>query len=219
MKNRKISLIGPHKEICFSLIIDTDNITINNLLKCTIKGSESLQIIETLANRMRRNMNYISLFDASGIQISCSDQEIDLAVLKILTNGQSWYNSFGYFSDDETEEEHNRKAIDGYYEDFVLKLYEKIKERLKNLPNVEKEYTLKLKNIIDKCNQIYRPNVNQTVKNYFNHIWNHIKECKNKGDSTKYNWFAEYLEIIYGYGIIKYDRHLTKYIEMETWDW
>jgi hypothetical protein len=197
LEKGKIILRGIHNEKCFGLIINSDNINIDCLSRCTIRGSQSLQIIENLAKRMP-NIKYITLVDLSDIKILSSDIDINLAILKILTKGESWYNSFGYFSVDKTEKEHNKKIIDGnYYRDFVSNLRKK------------EGNSIKLLNITKICHDLYRPLISQSVKNYFNHIWTEIKNSKEK---SKNNWFAEYLFIIIDANILRYSKTLRKYV-------
>jgi hypothetical protein len=201
VKNGEILLRGSNGEKCFAILIDSDNIYIDNLSKCTIKGVESLEIVENLAKRMS-NIKYIRLIDLSDINIFSSKKPINLAILKILTNGESWYNSLGYISGDDTEKTHNKKIIDGDYLDFVLNLIEKIGKKGHN--------SIELPKIIHICHELYPPLVSQSVRNYFNNIWDEIKKSEEK---FKNNWFAEYLNIIGGTNILKYNMSLTKKIK------
>ena len=206
-----IILRGNNDEICFTILIDNDNIDsdnidsyniyIENLSKCTLRGSESLQIIDNLAKEIP-NIKYISLVDLSDIKIFSSKNPINLAILKILTNGESWYNLFGYISSDDREKEHNKKIIDGYYENFVFNLSNEIKER-------GGQNSLELPKIIGICHELYPPLVSQSVRSYFNHIWTEIQKSK---ENSKNNWFAEYLNIIGSTNILRYNRSLTKYV-------
>jgi hypothetical protein len=225
VEDNKISLQGNTGPECFTLLINSDNIYIDRLSKCKIKGYKSLEIVLNLAKRIR-NIYYIKLFDQSDIGICSSCIDINLAVLKILTKGQSWYNSLGYVSFDYSiEKEHNKLIIDGKYEDFVLKLFHLIIKKYnkeneidnQKYPNLVKKYTLELQEIIDICHQSYPPKVNQSVKSYFKYIWAKIiqleeEECEENYDSDKNNWFSQYLNIIDGTNILRYDRSLRKYV-------
>jgi len=191
VENNKISLMYGHE--CFTLFINSDHIHIDNLSKCKFKGSDSLKIVEKLAKSIP-NINYISLDDSSDISISSSEIDINLAVLKILTKGESWYNSHGYVSDDKTEKEHNNLIINGKYKDFEIKLYNNSPELVKQL---------------DKCHELY-PNVDQSVKEYFNYIWTDIIQREEEFDSNSNNWFAEYLNKIGQSRILKYTKSLKK---------
>jgi hypothetical protein len=201
VEDNKISL--NYDDECFVLLINSERIHIDNLSKCKFKGSESLKIVENLAKKIP-NINYISLADLSDISISSSEINIDLTVLKILTKGESWYNSLGYVSDDKTEKEHNNLIINGKYKDFELKLYN-------NSPELLKKYSLGLEEIIHKCHELY-PNVDQTVKEYFNYIWTDIIRREEEFNHDSNNWFAEYLNKISRSRILKYTRYLKKYV-------
>ena len=195
---------NPPYETCFGLIINIDNIDIDCLSRCALRGSESLKIIGKLAERMP-NIKYITLIDLSDINILSSDKYINLAILKILTKGQSWYNSFGYFSDDDEEEKkHNKKIIDGNYLDFVSNLIKKLGKKGEN--------SIELPIIIEICHELYPPLISQSVKDYFNHIWTEIEKSEEK---SKNNWFAKYLIIISNANILKYSKSLTKYVRLD----
>ena len=84
---------NPETKFCLSLTFEEDDIFISMLEKCGITGSQSLKKVEELATIMP-NIKTISLTDASSIE-KCN-YIIDLALLKILTKGESWYNSLGY---------------------------------------------------------------------------------------------------------------------------
>jgi hypothetical protein len=87
--------------ICANITFLRDHIFINSLGKCKIKGGETLKIIEKIAEQFE-NINYISLQDVSNLDYHRSS--INLYIYKILTKGQSWYNSLGYRSDTYTKE-------------------------------------------------------------------------------------------------------------------
>jgi hypothetical protein len=109
---------------CVVFYLYPDKIYIDSLEKCgTTSGTELLNMIDTLAKRML-NINYIGLKDASDIKIC--EQSISLAILKILTNGLSWYNSHGYFSEyKDSEISHNEAIINMEYEKFIDIVYKR----------------------------------------------------------------------------------------------
>ena len=71
-----------------------DELEIYMLSRCGISGSETLKKIEEYASR--KGIKRIKLFDAS--EITICGKPFNLAILKILTKGESWYNSLGYRS-------------------------------------------------------------------------------------------------------------------------
>ena len=77
------------------------------LSACGIKGSKTLEKIEEFARKA--GFKKITLGDASYIEI-CS-LPINLAILKILTKGESWYNSLGYKSTNYDNEKKNNEAL------------------------------------------------------------------------------------------------------------
>lgn len=92
---------------CLTLSLDEDTIEVHDLDKCGLTGTILLDLLEKYARSV--GIKEINLLDASLIHTNCEDEtgqtiNIDLAVLKLLTTGKSWYNSLGYFSSDDTEE-------------------------------------------------------------------------------------------------------------------
>jgi len=76
---------------------------VSRLFKCSgdeRTGRALLTLIDKLAESIPR-VKYIELQDGSAITI-CGE-EISLRNLKILTNGESWYNSLGYKSEHHEE--------------------------------------------------------------------------------------------------------------------
>ena len=98
----------------FKLIEHSDKPTVlyvSKLFKCggdERTGPALLNLIDKLAESIPR-VKYIELQDGSSISIC--DEEISLRNLKILTNGESWYNSFGYKSDHHEEDKHYNEQI------------------------------------------------------------------------------------------------------------
>jgi len=100
---------------CLVLKIIENTIEIVRLEKCNTTGNLLLSLVEKLA-RIIPNIHHISLLDGSRINTNCRDRNghyisIDLATLKILTKGVSWYNSHGYISPNSKEEERRNSEI------------------------------------------------------------------------------------------------------------
>ena len=107
----------PENEFCAIINIDGKNLEVDVLHKCGIAGGEILKKIEVFARR--QGCKTISLEDKSKITIC--DTEFDLAILKILTKGESWYNSLGYVSEDYNNEiKQNKKLINTTLDDENL---------------------------------------------------------------------------------------------------
>jgi len=109
----------------FTIVDKTNTIKIHNLKKCNYSGKELLQLLKELAEKLP-DIQYIWLVDDSQILTGCknktgydtykSDLQIDLALLRIITNpdAMSWYNSLGYISPNFAEEQRHN--------DYVLQL-------------------------------------------------------------------------------------------------
>jgi len=111
-------------DLCLYMKINTNDIFIGELHKCAYKGTELLSLVDLFAKKM--NISKISLVDGSEIETNCGIS-ISLKYLKLLTSGESWYNSFGYISDNfENEKTHNKGIIDIPFVDMMELVKEKM---------------------------------------------------------------------------------------------
>jgi len=99
------------RKVCleFEFIEDEDDddgtvLYISKIVKCgdgMPLTREMIKLIEEMVKTIPAppwsRVKYIQLEDGSSINV-CAGQNIDLRYLKILTTGESWYNSFGYKS-------------------------------------------------------------------------------------------------------------------------
>jgi hypothetical protein len=124
---KSISIKTKDNVICLSLYFYEDYISIISLNKCGITGSDSLQKVEEVA-KLLPNIKLIKLMDASSIN-KCG-VDLDLAIIKILTKGQSWYNSFGYYSDNYNDEiDNNRNILQTECKDFFESVFKNCFEK------------------------------------------------------------------------------------------
>jgi hypothetical protein len=84
----------------FEIDFENDLIDIFNVYACDIGGTKVLQKLEILARRLKIKHLIIGQ-DDSHIRVNCNPPgsgkvEIDLAMISILTTGESWYNRHGY---------------------------------------------------------------------------------------------------------------------------
>jgi hypothetical protein len=109
-------------ENCITITFDYNNqlIFIDYLSKCgNITGTQLLQKIDNLVSELNKTSSSqtkpafksVELFDDSTIHFSYPiypDVSVKLSTFKILTTGESWYNSMGYKSNDyDNEKTHN----------------------------------------------------------------------------------------------------------------
>ncbi len=116
--------IETYDDFCFTIKVGNDYIYISTLTKCNISGTEILKKIEKLAKYIP-GITKITCLDGSVIMKKCGTKEkmLSLAYLKLLTKGQSWYNSLGYVSDNYEEElAHNAEIINMPSKDFFEKI-------------------------------------------------------------------------------------------------
>ena len=175
--------ISEKGEDCALFIIYPDHIYIEALHKCgATTGNNLLEKFDILVSEIP-NMTYVRLDDDSNIQM-CG-REIKLYTLKILTTGQSWYNSKGYVSDNNDDQKTvNARIINMPYEEFRDKLS-------------AQEAT-----VIDTGNRLFPETKKKTVQDYFKYVLNDInrnikeKGCGDKETIEKCIWLSKIINII-----------------------
>ena len=175
--------ISEKGEDCALFIIYPDHIYIEALHKCgTTTGNNLLEKFDILASEIP-NMTYIRLDDDSNIEL-CG-REIKLYTLKILTTGQSWYNSKGYVSDNNDDQKTvNARIINMPYEEFRDKLS-------------AQEAT-----VIDTGNRLFPETKQKTVQDYFKYVLNDInrnikeKGCDDEETKAKCRWLSTIINTI-----------------------
>lgn len=193
--NKYIIKTHDNKE-CLSLTLFADHIFIDVLQKCGKSGTDSLDKVYKLA-QMIPTVKYIGLEDVSGLD-SC-DYNINLAMIKILTKGESWYNSLGYVSDNyEIEKTKNKEIIEMKYEEFVDRVYYGL-----NLEKFKKENTREAyKDKIDFLNKLNERNKNKVMNKEERYkLFERIILIRQKQ-------IAEYTEILENY-----EEHIKEKIE------
>jgi len=139
-----------NNEECLTIHFLLDNIRIEKLSKCgDNSGTYLLSKIEDLAKSMN-HIQYITLLDTSEVKMYNSN--IDLAILKIVTKGESWYNHLGYVSIDyENEKIYNAEYINMNFDKLISLCRNAIETYLKttNKENIKENIEL-LTNKINK---------------------------------------------------------------------
>lgn len=198
---------------CLKLRFRTGNVEIDKLDKCGIQGSESIKMVEAALNNIP-SIKEIKIYDGS--TISACGKIIKLSCLKILSKGESWYNSLGYYSTTkEWERETNAEIIAKPFQQFLddsLKEYNKY-----NRLNLDENFT-KLKTDIETNGSRWFPgtNLTDTTKDYFTRINAIILSDKdvvdcNEEQKAKYEWLSEFFNKIFGnHRMLKYDGNLSK---------
>jgi hypothetical protein len=145
------------RDLCleFEFIKDGTVLYISKIRKCgdgKPLTREMIKMIEHMAKSIPvppwSLVEYITMEDGSSIHVCTVD--IDLRYLKILTTGESWYNSFGYKSlNYDAEVAHNADIINKPMAELLSELYgdseykEKFKKRFPELSTTDltvKEY-------------------------------------------------------------------------------
>jgi NAD-dependent DNA ligase len=193
INDNEYTIKAKNNEECLTIKFLSDNIRIEKLSKCgENSGTDLLSKIENLAKSMK-NIQYITLLDTS--EVKMHDYNIDLAILKILTKGKSWYNQLGYFSSDsENEKIHNAEYVNMKFDKLIsscrntIKTYFKITKRENIIENIEL-----LENKIKKKNE--NKNIDNLIKkkekylkildNYDNYIIEEFEKIDNNFESLE----------------------------------
>lgn len=175
---------------CIDIDIDEKLIEINSLHKCEDSGSISLNKIENLAKKLK--ITEISLMDASMIENRC--YYINLAIYKIITKGESWYNSIGYISiDNDSEKITNDIVCNLTLQEFFDngKYFAKALKQVKDDLNGTK---FVLFNSIEEINSIIiNPFDKKDLKQYIKNI---DKECTYINTMTFQDYYTSLLDYI-----------------------
>jgi hypothetical protein len=177
------------EEKCLLLEFFEHHIFIDSLDKCgTHSGTSLLEKIDELVMKMP-DIKYTELKDGAEIY----DDKIRLAFLKILSKGQSWYNSLGYFSSNyENEINHNELLRNMLLQELLDKCKKKLQESFKKYNTIE---ALKHRRDIIKPEDIIRyPDIKslyeeltKNINNYEEFFSTEIKKIDERIESLKKN--------------------------------
>jgi hypothetical protein len=198
-------------KLCLHLIFDTDlsHLHIDRLNKCSPEQMQSGTTLLTLVDKLVERIpecKKITLQDIS--YITRCGREINLAKLKILETGQSWYNQFGYKQtsyDSDTNLNHN----------YIRTSHENIHDSLIH-PYSYRHFTVDhprfstCKQFVDErfpTRENGTPIANISLNEYIKHLFNIIKlypEPHDLCDETQDDLTKRILEVIIGfqYGVI-----------------
>jgi hypothetical protein len=198
-------------KLCLHLIFDTDlsHLHIDRLNKCSPgqmqSGTTLLTLVDKLVERIPE-CKKITLQDIS--YITRCGREINLAKLKILETGQSWYNQFGYKQTSyDSDTNLNHKYISTSHESIALLLAN---------PEIYRHFTVDhprfstCKQFVDKrfpTRENDTPIANISLNEYIKHLFNIIKlypEPHELCDETQDDLTKQIIEVIIGfqYGVI-----------------
>jgi len=197
------------KKNCLQIIFKSSNSSENNYIelfklnRCHFQGSANLETLieyaKHLKNILKINLDKIFLEDASIIP----DTKIFLWLLSILTTGQSWYNRFGFISEDhDSDIEHNYRIIQMTFNEFINQCISKINS---------KNFSI---DILKLFINHYCRDINMSVQETFTIIKNKFKN----NDEIKKNdiiIIKKIFDIIYSSNLIKYNQFLTYTIPEE----
>lgn len=173
---------------CLQLIIRPPVIYVHQINKCGIKGDEILKKIDELGKQMP-NIKSLSLLDGS--EISKCGIDLDLATIKILTKGESWYNSKGYVSANYDEEKNQHNAImNSEFAAFI--------DKFKNSASIK-----------ERCAELFPElDMKTNVKTYFNSVLDIINREDCSESSEKIHLLKTITDMLQRKEV--YDRTLEK---------
>ena len=200
--------ISTGDEDCAFIQLFDDHIYIELLERCGINGSQTIRKIEQLAVKLE-NISYISLEDDSTLKVYPEfDIWINLYIYKILTKGQSWYNSLDYYSDNYTKElEDNSK--------FKTMTIKEFQDDVSSSDINKKKYNKHLNDFPDIFS--FEPEESMTVPDFYKKIMEIIG--KDEPDEEKAEWLENDLNFVLESKIINYNAEkLEKRILVPTGD-
>jgi hypothetical protein len=209
-KNDEYDISSKDGQFCLKISFYENEIIVYKLEKCNTNGSLLLNLVEKFAEKFAEKMpnyRFITLIDDSKINTKCKDDEaslgIDLATLKILTKGMSWYNSLGYVSSNfEEEKEHNDEILKMPFEDAL-----QMATNNKNVKTTSKK-------ILDDAHNLF-PDINMQMETgaYVNKLVESINYRFDSSDDLscqKYKFIKDLVDIL-SY-LLEYDFSLFKRI-------
>jgi hypothetical protein len=191
INNNEYIIKTKNNDDCLNIYFLLDNIRIEKLSKCgENSGTYLLNKIEDLAKSIK-NIQYITLLDTSEIKIY--DCNIDLAILKILTKGESWYNQLGYFSSDyENEKIYNAEFLNMNFDKLIslcrnaIETYLKITNKeniIENIALLENNIKTKNKNLDNLIRK--KEKYLKILDNYDNYIIEELEKINNNFNSLE----------------------------------
>lgn len=224
-----LSSIDENETKCGKIIIYKKEkiIHLDLLYKCDITGTQFLDKLEQFAQKYK--FEGIQLEDGSEIIFNQDKDEevhINLWLLKILSKGESWYNSKGYTSDDyENEKLENEKFITkpiSILVDLIIQNINKYKKKRAGREGIDlKELDIQVRDLLNKFTSTgfsgfssfnyYQLNIrtyNITIQEYFTIISNNLNDLsKNHNSLELIHDMLDFIE-----PEIKYDYNLEKQI-------
>ena len=201
------------RDLCleFEFIEDEDDggtvLYISKIFKCSDNmplTRKVINLIEEMAKSIPAppwsRIKYIKLEDGSSIHVCTVD--IDLRYLKILTTGESWYNSFGYKSvNHDANVEHNAVIINKPMDELLPELY-------------DQEYIEEFKSLFPELNT-----ADLTVKEYVTAMTKEVPKSGTRICTEEQENKAELLfNLVHSIGrsgMLEYDFRLQKMVERD----
>jgi hypothetical protein len=186
--------ISTGNEDCAFIQLFDDHIYIELLERCGINGSQTIRKIEQLAIKLE-NISYISLEDDSTLKVYPEfDIWINLYIYKILTKGQSWYNSLDYYSDNYAEE----KEDNAKFEKMTIKEFQ---EELNTSDINNKKYNKHLNDLLTIFS--FEPDESMTVPDFYKKIMEIIGS--DEPDKKRAKWLEDDLNFVLESKIVNYN--------------
>lgn len=99
-------LIKENDKHFVTITVNDDHVFVSHLQAVPkLSGTEIVKEIKQIP----RNSLPLRLHDASEVEIH--NTRVSLALIKLISNGESWYNSHGFVSETDTQEKRDRKKI------------------------------------------------------------------------------------------------------------
>lgn len=174
---------------CLKIIMDPFVVWIERIKfkygeKCNLTGTE---ILQKLTNCFRElQLAKVVLYDVAKVQFKYGEEsiQINMHIFNILLYGQSWYNRFGYISDNYKEEKEHNAALQNTK--ISPQLLAKMKKEVPNC-GVELKQGITFKQLGEIVNTELRLNRNVCVLKLMQALQTYLE--KNK--KIRYNFYLE----------------------------
>lgn len=184
-------------------IKEPDELYIDFLSKCETSGTENLRKVLDFASTLKPKIKKVCLLDVSTIDLCDRSITLSLTLLRILTKGASWYNSFGFKPKDEDQYSYdlkrnvelissnfldvlNRSALYYFYEAYEEISFDEV-NRLTDKEEKKKFVFVEIYKMIESALGLTETEISQlTVQKLFQGLVNYI--VSNKNDCNNENF-------------------------------
>jgi hypothetical protein len=189
---------------------------VEHLDKCPDgQGKENLKNLEKFAETLPEEFQFIDLQDASQLKFCDGSVKIDLWLLFLLSEGETWYNSMGYHSqfDLDGTNQQKQKEINLEKLQTVLKDFFKAKETLPVYATFCAQLRVFLQNLFSNKTDIEALTIQETFRKIKKYLLDHKDDCKDESFLNNLEIIKTFMFSIDNDLYLRYDSDVRKYIK------